>query len=143
MTHSKPAFSARLSCAWRATATRASSAATPPSSTALSRRHGVPRDHPPGAFAATLAKKPDVRLLINHDGLPLARTTSGTLKLREDKRGLHFEAELDATDPDVQRILPKVQRGDLSQMSFAFRTIKDAWRTEDGKPTCASCTSST
>lgn len=86
----------------------------------------------PGAFAGTLAKNPDVRLLINHDGLPLARTTAGTLRLREDKRGLHFEAELDQKDPDVQRIAPKVRRGDLSNMSFAFRTIKDHWRTEGG-----------
>jgi HK97 family phage prohead protease len=87
----------------------------------------------PGAFAGTLGRNPDVRLLLNHEGLPLARTTSGTLRLREDKRGLRFEADLDVNDPDVQRILPKVKRGDLSQMSFAFRTIKDAWRTEQGE----------
>lgn len=85
-----------------------------------------------GAFKKTLANNPDVRLLLNHDGLPLARTKSGTLKLYEDRRGLKFEADLDATDPDVQAIIPKVKRGDLSQMSFAFRTIADAWRTEDG-----------
>lgn len=86
----------------------------------------------PGAFANSLAKNPDVRLLLNHDGLPLARTASKTLRLGEDKRGLFFEADLDASDPDVQRIIPKVNRGDLSQMSFGFRTIKDAWRTEQG-----------
>jgi HK97 family phage prohead protease len=87
----------------------------------------------PGAFAGSLSRNPDVRLLLNHDGLPLARTVSKTLKLHEDKRGLRFEAELDATDPDVQRILPKVKRGDLNQMSFAFSTIKDNWRTENGE----------
>jgi HK97 family phage prohead protease len=87
----------------------------------------------PGAFEKTLAKNPDVRLLLNHEGLPLARTTSGTLRLREDKRGLHFEADLDPEDPDVQRIAPKVKRGDLDQMSFAFRTIKDTWRIEQGQ----------
>lgn len=87
----------------------------------------------PGAFAKSLAARPDVRLLLNHDGLPLARTKSGTLRLNEDKKGLKFEAQLDTADPDVQRIVPKVQRGDLSQMSFAFRTIEDAWRTEDGQ----------
>lgn len=72
----------------------------------------------PGAFAEAL--KDDVRLLINHDGLPLARTVSGTLKLAEDGRGLAIEASLDATDPDVQRLRPKMKRGDLNQMSFAF-----------------------
>jgi HK97 family phage prohead protease len=72
----------------------------------------------PGAFADTLTS--DVRLLINHDGLPLARTASGTLKLSEDARGLLCEAELDPTDPDVAALLPKMKRGDVSQMSFAF-----------------------
>jgi HK97 family phage prohead protease len=86
----------------------------------------------PGAFAGTLARNPDVRLLLNHDGLPLARTTSKTLRLSEDRRGLRFEADLDTSDPDVQRIVPKIKRGDLTQMSFGFRTLKDNWRTENG-----------
>ena len=73
----------------------------------------------PGAFARTL-KSADVRFLINHEGLPLARTRSGNLTLREDEVGLYFEAQLDTDDPDVQRIMPKVRRGDLNQMSFAF-----------------------
>lgn len=81
----------------------------------------------PGAFRKTLQETPDVRFLINHDGLPLARTTSGTLELAEDSNGLHMRASLDPADPDVARIVPKMQRGDLTQMSFAFRTIKDEW----------------
>lgn len=72
----------------------------------------------PGAFAGAL--KDDVRLLINHDGLPLARTASNTLRLAEDGRGLLIEAELDAEDPDVLRLLPKMKRGDVNQMSFGF-----------------------
>ena len=81
----------------------------------------------PGAFRKTLTENPDVRFLINHDGLPLARTTSGTLELSEDSTGLHMRAALDPADPDVARLVPKMQRGDLNQMSFAFRTIKDNW----------------
>jgi HK97 family phage prohead protease len=72
----------------------------------------------PGAFAEALTG--DVRLLINHQGLPLARTTSRTLALREDDYGLMVEAKLDPTDPDVAGLIPKLQRGDLSQMSFGF-----------------------
>lgn len=72
----------------------------------------------PGAFTDSL--KDDVRLLVNHDGLPLARTISNTLKLSEDGRGLVIEASLEPSDPDVQRLLPKLQRGDVSQMSFGF-----------------------
>lgn len=81
----------------------------------------------PGAFRKTLSEAPDVRFLINHDGLPLARTSSGTLELSEDATGLHFRTTLDTTDPDVARLAPKMRRGDLTQCSFAFRTIKDEW----------------
>jgi hypothetical protein len=62
--------------------------------------------------------------------MPLARTKSGTLRLAEDDRGLRIDATLDPSDPDVQRLVPKMRRGDLSQMSFGFRTLKDAWRQE-------------
>lgn len=81
----------------------------------------------PGAFKRTLGQQPDVRLLINHDGLPLARTTSGTLTLDTDSRGLRVSANLDPTDPDVAALVPKMRRGDLNQMSFGFRTNEDAW----------------
>ncbi len=80
----------------------------------------------PGAFRNALAS-PDVPFLINHSDLPLARTRSGTLKLTEDTHGLKVETELDATDPDVQRIVPKMKRGDLDKMSFAFRATKQRW----------------
>lgn len=81
----------------------------------------------PEAFQRTLGRTPDVRLLINHGGLPLARTTSGTLTLDTDSRGLRVSAQLDPSDPDVQALIPKMRRGDLNQMSFGFRTIEDEW----------------
>lgn len=81
----------------------------------------------PGAFKRTLASKPDVPLLVNHEGLPLARTTSGTLRLSEDDRGLKVDAELDAEDPDVQSLARKMRRGDLDQMSFAFLVVDSDW----------------
>jgi len=80
-----------------------------------------------GAFTKTLAGKPDVRLLINHEGLPLARSASGTLDLAQDDSGLYVRSVLDPSDPDVQRIMPKMKRGDLNEMSFAFGTVKDDW----------------
>jgi uncharacterized protein len=73
----------------------------------------------PGAFRDAI-KRDDVPFLIEHRDLPLARTGSGTLKLIEDDRGLKIETTLDGTDPDVQRIVPKMKRGDLAKMSFAF-----------------------
>jgi len=77
----------------------------------------------PGAFTEAVMHD-DVRFLLEHEGLPLARTKSGTLRLAEDQKGLAFRAELDPDDPDVQRLLPKIKRGDVSEMSFGFR-IKD------------------
>lgn len=80
-----------------------------------------------GAFASALERQDDVVFLINHDGLPLARTRSGTLTLTEDERGLYIETELDGSDPDVRSIVPKMKRGDLDKMSFAFVPTRQEW----------------
>ena len=80
----------------------------------------------PGAFRKTLMETPDVRLLINHEGLPIARTKNGTLTLSEDDRGLYMDAEI--ADTSIGRDLYKlVERGDVDQMSFAFRVIRQKW----------------
>lgn len=83
-----------------------------------------------GAFGTTLAQTPDVQLLINHEGLPLARTTNGTLDLREDDAGLTFEARIDPEDPDAARVLRKVEAGLMDQCSFAFRVTRQTWDEE-------------
>lgn len=80
----------------------------------------------PGAFRKTLTETPDVRLLINHEGLPMARTKNGTLRLKEDETGLYMDADL----PDTQAardLYTLVERGDIDQMSFAFRVIRQTW----------------
>ena len=84
-----------------------------------------------GAFTKTLKDGADVRLLLDHSGAPLARTRSGTLRLSEDERGLRVEADLDPTNPLAQTVLSALRRGDMNQMSFAFRTIRDSW-SKDG-----------
>ncbi|MDA0184122.1 HK97 family phage prohead protease [Solirubrobacter phytolaccae] len=82
-----------------------------------------------GAFRDTLSADPDVQLLINHSGMPLARTRSNTLTLEERQRGLWIEARLDPEDPDARSLRGKMKRGDIDQMSFAFRVPSggDAW----------------
>lgn len=80
----------------------------------------------PGAFRKTLSETPDVRLLVNHEGLPLARTKNGTLTLNEDERGLYFSAEL-ADTQEARDIHTLIARGDVDQMSFAFRVIRQKW----------------
>lgn len=80
----------------------------------------------PGAFREAIGRD-DVVFLINHDGLPLARTRSGTLTLSEDDHGLKIKTRLDPSDPDVARIVGKMQRGDLDKMSFAFWAEREEW----------------
>jgi len=79
----------------------------------------------PGAFKKTLQEQDDVRFLVNHDGIPLARTSSGTLELEEDDYGLFVRAELDPSNPTVAEVASAMKRGDLNEMSFAFAAIKD------------------
>lgn len=87
-----------------------------------------------GAFKDAIGRD-DVVFLINHDGLPLARTRSGTLTLKEDEKGLRIDTTLDSEDPDVKSITGKMKRGDLDKMSFAFRATKQEWDETTDPPT--------
>lgn len=77
----------------------------------------------PGAFDKVLNRqrsKADVVFLFNHsaDHL-LGRTSSGTLRLASDEKGLRFEN--DPPDTQLSRDLQTlVRRGDLAGCSFAF-----------------------
>lgn len=86
----------------------------------------------PKAFDITLREKPDLHLLINHAGMPLARTKSGNLDLVADTTGLKVVARLDKRDPEVQSLAVKMERGDMDEMSFAFRVKAQSWRAADG-----------
>lgn len=79
----------------------------------------------PGAFAKSLGG--DVRALFNHDpNLILGRTKAKTLTLREDQRGLYVEI-LPPDTAFARDLMESMRRGDVDQMSFGFRTIKDQW----------------
>lgn len=83
-----------------------------------------------GSVTKTLAEKADVRFLLNHDGLPLARTSSGTMTLAADDHGLRVDARLDPGNPLAVSLLSAVGRGDLNEMSFAFFVLRDRWSEE-------------
>ena len=74
----------------------------------------------------------DVRFLINHDGLPLARTTNGTLKLSVDEKGLKYEAEMPDTT-DSRDLMELLKNGTVNQSSFAFIVEEDSWEMNDGQ----------
>ena len=85
----------------------------------------------PGAFGEALAKS-DIRALLNHDpNYVLGRTKNGTLRAWEDDTGLAVEI-----DPPRTRwagdLLVSIERGDISQMSFAFRVGEEEWGEVDG-----------
>ncbi len=81
----------------------------------------------PEAFKRTLKEGADVRALVEHDPARiLGRSTAGTLRLKGDDSGLL--AEIDMPDTSAARdTMESVKRGDLTQMSFGFRTISDRW----------------
>jgi HK97 family phage prohead protease len=80
-----------------------------------------------GAFTRALSNGADVRLLVDHSGVPLARSKSGTLSLREDETGLYAEANLDSSSPLAQTVRSAMQRGDLNQMSHQFAATRQKW----------------
>lgn len=75
----------------------------------------------PGAFDDVLDD--DVRALVNHEGLPLARTTSDTLQLSVDSKGLRYEFT-PADTSDNRGLVESINRGDINQSSFRFRADK-------------------
>lgn len=63
----------------------------------------------------------DVRALFNHDAnLILGRNKAKTLELKEDKTGLYSRIKLPDTSAG-RDVKVSVERGDVTQMSFAFR----------------------
>jgi len=80
----------------------------------------------PGAFTETL-KSSDPRALINHEaGKLLGRFSKGTLKLKEDKKGLYYEINPPETSY-ANDLLELLKRGDIDQSSFQFTVDKEEW----------------
>jgi HK97 family phage prohead protease len=89
-----------------------------------------------GSFSETVQRgaashllNSDVVLAWNHDtdAIPLARTSSGTLKLTDRAHGVDFEARLDPRNPSAVALESAVERGDVSQMSIGFTVAQDKW----------------
>jgi HK97 family phage prohead protease len=81
----------------------------------------------PQAIQRTFDEGIDVRALVDHDPAKiLGRVSARTLKIAGDPHGLLVE--IDPPDTTYARdVLESVRRGDLSGMSFAFRTLIDEW----------------
>ena len=87
----------------------------------------------PESVRETLAGKPDILMLNNHNtSQVLARTVSGTLNLSTDNTGVRFSCSLDTHCTYANDLAIAVERGDTRGCSFGFQTRKDAWTKEDG-----------
>ena len=83
----------------------------------------------PGAFRKAI-EGADIKALFNHDpNYVLGRTTSGTLTLEENQKGLRFEITPPETQIIRDLVLAPIERGDVSGCSFSFGLAKngDKW----------------
>lgn len=84
----------------------------------------------PGAFDRAIREGHDAVALWNHDSSEvLGRVSAGTLALSVDEHGLRSEITPPAS---AENRMETIRRGDVKAMSFGFRVLTDAWRTQDG-----------
>jgi HK97 family phage prohead protease len=85
----------------------------------------------PGCFDRAM-KEDDVRGMFNHeDSLLLGRTSSGTMRLSVDRRGLRYE--IDPPDTQAARdLMELLRRGDVTGSSFSFSPDDTSYRDADG-----------
>jgi len=79
-----------------------------------------------GAFTRTLLTA-DVRAYFAHDtGRVLGRISAGTLRLKEDDKGLAVDIDLPDTS-DGRDVRTLIDRGDITGMSFGFLVLRQEW----------------
>lgn len=83
-----------------------------------------------GAFDEVMGSNPDVFGKYNHERV-IGRTSSGTMRLMVDERGLRYEIDPPRSASDVVEL---IERGDVRGSSFAFRTrpADEAWQRDAG-----------
>jgi hypothetical protein len=86
----------------------------------------------PGCFSSSLGSGRAIRALINHNSdACIGNTASGTLRLKQDSKGLAFECELPDTTA-ARDLKVSIERRDTTGCSFGFRCLDDDWKNVDG-----------
>jgi HK97 family phage prohead protease len=103
----------------------------------LVERNGYVETIARGAFRKGLSAGGNIPLLWQHERRDMLATTGGgTLRLKEDARGLAFEADL-PTNPLGEYVREMVERGDVRGMSYGMASIPDQdstiTRNQDGR----------
>jgi len=83
-----------------------------------------------GAFDEVMGSNPDVFGKYNHERV-IGRTSSGTMRLMVDERGLRYEIDPPRAAADVVEL---IERGDVRGSSFAFRSkpADESWQRDAG-----------
>lgn len=82
-----------------------------------------------GAFTNAIRTSEVVALFNHNTDQLLGRTSSGTLKLSEDSKGLFYDLQMPESRADLIEL---IERGDLTKNSFAFTVKTAAWEMRDG-----------
>jgi HK97 family phage prohead protease len=86
----------------------------------------------PEAVQRTLQEGIDLRALWNHNtDIVLGRVSAGTLRATRDGTGLAVDIW---PGPEQRAFVASVSERGVTQMSFGFRTLDDAWHLEDELP---------
>ncbi len=93
-------------------------------------RHGEFTETMLPGVAAHLLHSADCRFLVNHSGLPLARSSAGTLTLTDSPTALRFSATVDTRMRSAKDLVIAIERGDVSQMSVGFVVEQDNWNSD-------------
>ena len=100
-------------------------------------KYGFVTDIEPGAFTRSIDQKAksakrDIRLLQQHDDTrPLGRVSKGTLTLKDTKKELRFEAEVNLKKGRVADLYEDIRDGEIDEMSPSFRAIRATWDDSD------------
>jgi HK97 family phage prohead protease len=82
----------------------------------------------PGVCSAALVNaETDCRFLFDHSSMPMARTRSKTLTLKDTPTALRFTALVDTRQRIANDLVIALERGDVSQMSCGFIVARDSW----------------
>lgn len=81
-----------------------------------------------GAGAASLNRADlNVVFLLNHRGVPMAKTTTGSLELTEEDAGLLSRAHLNVALAPEADLVARVEALLIDEMSFAFMIERGVW----------------
>ena len=83
-----------------------------------------------GAFARSLKEQPVLAFWNHNSDIVLGNTENKTLRAFEDDIGLGFELDLPDTTAGIDAG-KLIERGDVSGVSFGFRTLKEEWDETD------------